>query len=261
MLKIERDIKSLYALNLVEGEGLGTAYEYFVKLRKLKRFINSIQKPKRILIAGLPERYGLSMDFFLLGQILQAETVVVDERSEVLEKAQKVLRTLRAQKIFDERNVTCLKVEEMAEFNKEKPSPGLFDLALSSEVLQRLDKAQGTYISNLKKVSKNFALFVPNQGNESHARISELKGVYLRDMLRYCYEGDLRIHIFDHGYLDMPPFPPGLKRSQQKRERAATSRLTTLMMKGLETYSLCEDLIPKFLKKKKAHIVYAMIIS
>ena len=70
MLKIKYDIKSLYAINLVEGEGLGTAYEYYAKFRKLENFINSIKKPKRILIAGLPEKYGLSMDFFLLGQML-----------------------------------------------------------------------------------------------------------------------------------------------------------------------------------------------
>ena len=87
MLKITENIRSLYAINLVEGEGVGTAYEYYVKLRKLERFVNSIERPKRILIAGLPERYGLSMDFFLLGQMLQAETVAIDERSDALERA------------------------------------------------------------------------------------------------------------------------------------------------------------------------------
>ena len=45
-------------LNLLEGEGLGTSYEYYVKFRRLKRFILSVGPPKKILIAGLPERYG-----------------------------------------------------------------------------------------------------------------------------------------------------------------------------------------------------------
>ena len=79
MLKIRETIKSLYPINLLEGEGVGTAYEYFVKLKKLERFINTIGPVKRILIAGLPERYGLSMDFVLIGRMLNAQVVVVDE--------------------------------------------------------------------------------------------------------------------------------------------------------------------------------------
>lgn len=248
----------MYALNLEEGEGLGTAYEYYAKLRKLKKFINSIEKPKRILIAGLPEKYGLSMDFFLLGQMFHAEMSVMDERSEVLERAQDVFRTLKTKKIFGETKVLFLKADQIEDFISLGWKKKEFDLALSSEVLQRLDKAQGTYLSNIKKLAKNFALFAPNRENESHARLSGLKGVSLEELLAHCLEGDSGIDIFDCGYLDMPPFPPGLSRSQEKREQAAESRLEAFLMKGLEIYSLCESLMPRFIKEKKAHIVYVL---
>jgi len=258
MLRIKENIKSLYAINLAEGEGLGTAYEYYAKLRKLKKFINSIEKPKKILIAGLPEKYGLSMDFFLLGQILQAETVVIDDRVDALERARKTLWTLKSKMIFNDTEILLLKANKLAEFNKDRPIEGKFDLALSSEVLQRLDGAQGTYISNLIKASKNFALFVPNKGNESHADLSGLKGIYLWELLKRCQEGHSRVSIYDFGYVDIPPFPPGIRRPQAKREQAAESRFETFLMKGLEIFNLCEDMLPKFIKEKKAHMIYVM---
>ena len=119
MLKIKHDIKSLYAINLIEGEGVGTAYEYYAKFRKLERFLNSIEKPKKILIAGLPEKYGLSMDFILLGQILKAETVVVDERPQVLARARRVLDILKENGLLDTSMVVFQKVENIASFKDE----------------------------------------------------------------------------------------------------------------------------------------------
>ncbi len=251
-------IKSLYLLSLEEGEGLGTAYEYYAKLRKLKKFINSMEKPKRILMAGLPEKYGLSMDFFFLGQILEAETAVVDERAEVLERAQDVLRILIKKKIFGETKVLFFKadrIEDLTDLGWRKEE---FDLALSNEVLQRLHRTQGLYISNIKKLAKNFALFAPNRENKSHTTSSGLTGVSLEELLARCNEGDSSFDIFDYGYLDMPPFPPGLSRAQEKRKKAAESRLEAFLMKGLEIYSMCESITPKFIKKKKAHIVYVL---
>lgn len=257
MLRTKK-IKSLYIINLVEGEGLGTAYEYYAKLRKLKEFIKSIEKPKRILIAGLPQKYGLSMDFFLLAQMLHAETVVIDERGEILERAQKAFHTLKAKNIFSDTEILFLKADRIEEFNNLSSGNSEFDLALSSEVIQRLDEARGTYVSSIKRLAKNFALFAPNRENEAHARLSGLSGISLKELLTHCLEGNSGVAIFDRGYLDMPPFPPGLSRSKEKREQAAESRLEAFLMKGLEIYSLCESIMPKFIKERKAHIVYVL---
>jgi hypothetical protein len=258
MFKINETIKSLYAINLIEGEGIGTAYEYYVKLRKLRKFINSIERPQKILIAGLPEKYGLSMDFFLLGQMLQAEIVVIDERIHILERAQKAIWTLKSKKVFDDIKVNFLKVDQLSEFNNKILIEEKFNLALCSEVIQRLDRTQKTYISNLKKSAEHFAIFVPNRGNESHANLSGLKSIYLGELLKYCQEGYPKITLYDYGYIDMPPFPPGLSRSKEKRDQAAKSRLEAFLMKGLEIYSLCENVIPNQLKEKIAHIVYVL---
>jgi hypothetical protein len=257
MIKIRENIKSLYAINLVEGEGVGTAYEYYAKLRKLEKFINSMEKPKKILIAGLPEKYGLSMDFFLLGQMLNTETVVVDERSEVLERAQNTLHHLNSIQRFDDKKVLFIKAEQMAEFKNESLLEEEFDLALSSEVFQRLDGGKETYLSNLKRLAKNFALFAPNSGNSSHAKLSGLKSIHLEELLKLC-EGYSELSIYDCGYLDMPPFPPGFSRSQEKRQRASESRLEAFLMKGLEFYCHFEDFIPKPAKERIAHITYLM---
>lgn len=258
MIKIKESIKSLYAINLVEGEGIGTAYEYYAKLRKLIKFINSIERPRRILIAGLPEKYGLSMDFFLLAQILKAETLAIDDRSSRLERARKVFSKLKSKRIFDDINVIFSRVDNIVEFDKGSLRDGKFDLALSSEVLQRLDGAQSKYISTLVGQAKHFAIFVPNRGNKSHANITGLKSVYLSELLKCCREEHSGVSIYDFGYIDMPPFPPGLTRSHEKRELASKSRVEAFLMKGLEIYSLCEDIIPKFVKEKIAHITYFM---
>jgi len=257
MLKIKHDIKSLYAINLVEGEGVGTAYEYCAKFRKLEKFINSIEKPKKILIAGLPEKYGLSMDFFLLGQILKAETVVVDERPEVLARAQSVLSTLKEKQLIDAKMVVFEKVENLTSFKDEGIMKGKFDLALSSEVYQRLDGGQQAYIDNLRIKADNLAIFVPNQGNSSHAELSGLKSVYLEGLLKHFGEC-ANMSIYDAGYLDMPPFPPGLSRSQEKRQQASENRLEGFLMKILGLYCYFEKFFPGFVKKKIAHITYFM---
>jgi hypothetical protein len=259
VLEIAQSIKSLYTVNLLEGEGVGTAYEYYVKLRKLKKFIDSIERPKTILIAGLPEKYGLSMDFILLGQMFQAETVVIDERPQVLKRAQKVFQILLSNNSFCHRNVLFLKADQIAEFNDKNLKERKIDLALSSEVYQRLDGAQKTYFSNLWKLSKNFAIFAPNRANSSHAELSGLKSVYLDDLLKYCLEVHPQTSLYDYGYLDLPPFPPGLCRSQEKREQASGSRLEAFLMKGLELYSLCEKIIPDIFKAKVAHIAYVIV--
>lgn len=261
MFKITHNIKSLYDINLVEGEGVGTAYEYYAKLMKLRVFINSIKRPRRILIAGLPEKYGLSMDFFLLGQMLQAEVVAIDERPEALKRARNALYTMKSRGLLDDKKVIFLKVDQLAKFDEETFLEGRFDLALSSEVFQRLDEGQSVYISNLKSVATHFAVFVPNRGNESHANRSGLRSLYLAELLKYCQEGRSRASIFDYGYIDMPPFPPGLSRSHNRREQAARSSLEAFLMKGLQTYSLFEDVLPTFVKRKMAHIVYVIVTS
>jgi hypothetical protein len=258
MKKTTENIRSLYTINLLEGEGVGTSYEYYAKSRKLRKFLRKIEKPTRILIAGLPEKYGLSMDSFLLAEGLGAEIVVVDERPDVLERAKSVIESLKSRGHFHHTRIRFHNAGPFLELGGKELADQRFDLALSSEVYQRLDGAEGRYVANLNRLARNIAIFAPNRGNGSHVRLSGLRSVGLEELLNGFRQGDPGWTIFDYGYVDLPPFPPGLTRSQEKREQAGKSRLETFLMKGLEIYSRTEDIIPLFLKEKFAHIIYVM---
>jgi hypothetical protein len=82
-------LKSLYQISLrlalAEGEGVGTAYEYFAKRLALGRWLKQVGRPVRMLVAGLPQKYGSSLDFLLLAEELGAEVTVVDERPSALQ--------------------------------------------------------------------------------------------------------------------------------------------------------------------------------
>jgi hypothetical protein len=89
-------IKSLYALALAEGEGVGTAYEYYAKRLALGRWLKQVGRPVRMLVAGLPQKYGSSLDFLLLAEELGVAVTVVDERPFALDKLQSSLEAARA---------------------------------------------------------------------------------------------------------------------------------------------------------------------
>src|SRR5260370_7161182 len=92
-----RSIKSLYRLAFAEGEGIGTAYEYFAKRLVLSKWLDGHARAKRVLIAGLPQKYGSSLDFLLIAQELgAAEIFVADDRPGALEKARQGLAAAQA---------------------------------------------------------------------------------------------------------------------------------------------------------------------
>jgi hypothetical protein len=252
-----QSIKSLYRLSLVEQEGIGTAYEYYAKLKKLSQFLRAVGTPRKVLVLGLPERYGFSMDFVLLAEQLQAEVVVVDERPERVHRAQQVLGELVSKQVLSGKRTRFEVVEDLTDFAIGEDGE-LFDMALSCEVLQRLDLRKDQYFKTLWRTSKNLALFVPNGMNRDHATHSGLRSLHLRDLRNYCLLNCNNLRIYGSGYLDMPPFPPGITRSQEKRDHAASSRLEGLLMDILDGCCTLEPLWPDFAKSKFAHIAYVM---
>lgn len=81
-------IRILHNVALAEGEGFGTAYEYYVKLKPLTALIFSkdMVKLRNVLIAGLPERYGFSLDFVILCNVLKCDKLIVlDDRNTALD--------------------------------------------------------------------------------------------------------------------------------------------------------------------------------
>ena len=240
-------IKSLYPLALAEGEGVGTAYEYYAKRLVLGPLLARMAPPKQILLAGLPEKYGASLDFLLLAAELGADLLIVDDRPEALEKSENALAN--AQRIGLLEGVTpTYRLVDLADLVLSEP----FDLALSCEVLQRLPAgARRPYWETLWRLAPAVALFAPNGDNPAHTNLSGLAGLYLHQ---------LRALIGDSGrtgYIDMPPFPPGMTRSDEQREQATSGRFEAAAMWGLNFYARTEKFLPAALRRRQSHIVYA----
>lgn len=248
-----RSIRSLYAVALAEGEGVGTAYEYFAKRLVLRRWLAKCQPIRRVLIAGLPERYGSSLDFLLIAEELGAlEAVVVDDRQPFLDKACRSLHVARAGGELNRLVCQYVLTRDIVRTPELLPD---FDLCLSSEVLQRLGTHRDNYIVNVKRLAAGCALFAPNGDNPDHTGISGLSGLRLeefRELLRVA------VLAAEPDYIDMPPFPPGITRSAEQRKQASSGRLEALLMWGLGFYARLERAFPSRWRQRHSHIVYAL---
>jgi len=248
-----RSIKSLYKLALAEGEGVGTAYEYFAKRLVLRRWLAGARQPKRVLLPGLPEKYGSSLDFFLLAKELEAaQLVAIDDRPAAVEKARANL--LAAQRIGELTGLTAefALVSDLGILNELNG----FDLCLSSEVIQRLGaEKRKSYIQGLKGSASAFALFTPNGNNPSHTNISGLSGLRLDELQSLMSSTATPAKM---GYIDMPPFPPGITRSAEQRTEAAGGRLEAIAMWGLGYHARLEPYFPGSWRQHRSHIVYAL---
>ncbi|MFQ5400733.1 MAG: hypothetical protein ACE5E7_14195 [Anaerolineae bacterium] len=251
-------IKELYALALAEGEGVGTAYEYFAKRLLLKRWLKEQERPSRMLIAGLPEKYGSSLDFLQLALELEAEVTVVDERPFALNKLQTSLAAAQEKGWLTAVSLTIYLVLDIAFLNEIN---GSFDLCISSEVLQRLaGNEQTCYIQQLSRLAPSVAIFSPNGDNPSHTNISGLSGVGL-DELRSHITQMPHQPVTMSGYVDMPPFPPGITRSEDQREQAASGIFEAVAMGGLGYYARLEHWMPAAIRCRHSHITYVFLQS
>jgi hypothetical protein len=245
-------IKALYALALAEGEGVGTAYEYFAKRLTLGRWLEKMKRPEQILIAGLPERYGASLDFFLLAHELDAGVVVVDERPAAVARAWAAVTAAQSQGLLVGLEPEFQIVQDLVEL---PAALGSVDLALSSETLQRLPSGRRLlFWQRLASYSPAAAIFAPNADNPAHTNLSGLNGLRL-DELRSLLANTAGQGI--SGYLDLPPFPPGMIRSEEQRQQASSGRLEAMAMWGLGWYAQLERRLPVGLRRRFGHIVFA----
>lgn len=243
-------IKKLYALALAEGEGVGTAYEYFAKRLALAGWLRTLPRPQTILVAGLPQKYGSSLDFVQLAAELGSRLTVIDEREEALQQWETAVATMQKDGWWSGLQWSTQLVTDMILMNEITVSS---DLALSSEVLQRLPAAgRAGYWRRLTQLAPHQALFAPNGDNRAHTDISGLAGLRLDELRAWLTDENAAA-----GYLDMPPFPPGITRSDEQREQATTGTLESLAMWGLGYYARGERWLPHGLRQRQSHIVYA----
>lgn len=245
-------IMGYYPMALSEGEGLGTAYEYLAKERVLRPFLEATPPGASVLVAGLPERYGTSLDFVRLAARIGADVVVEDERRERLD----TLRSLVSALPNADRppRIEYTRVDSPEAIGREG---GLFDLTLACEVLQRVSiDERSAYISSLCRRSRRVAVFAPNGDNPEHASRSGLAAVTLKEMLGAAQGAGMVIRA---GYVDMPPFPPGVVRSEAQRGSVAQSRSQRILVQGLEGWCRAEALFPRFVRMRCSHIVYVLL--
>jgi hypothetical protein len=250
-----RSIKALYPLALAEGEGVGTAYEYFAKRLVLAPWLAGLRRPRRLLIAGLPEKYGSSLDLILLAQDMGVpDVVVIDDRAQALEKGRESLAAAQSMAQLARLEPHY---ELVADMGRLEELAGGFDLCLGSEVLQRLGPIMSQHhVARLAKLAPALALFAPNADNRSHTKISGLSGLRLTDLQELLQSVGVSAKT---GYVDMPPFPPGLTRSAAQRSRAASGRLEGLAMWMLSHYARRESWFPSEWRRRQSHIAYALV--
>ena len=248
----------LYPLALLEGEGMGTAYEYSIKLKILNRIAKEIQPLERLMIGGLPENYGLDLDFAMLAAWHGCRTVVVDDRPAILEAFAGALKsppldTLADAARFEMRHLPALAQPAL-------PGDGRFDLWVSNTVIQRLDSSElDDYLAQVREQSRYAVLFTPNKANSAHLTVSGLDGFFLPDLVDRCRQVGLTVR--QTGYMDVAPFPPGLQRSSEAKEKAVQSPIERSIMRGLEWWLWGERFMPRFLKRRFGHILYVFVQS
>jgi hypothetical protein len=250
-------IRALYALALAEGEGVGTAYEYYVKRLVLGRWLGA-WRPQRILVAGLPEKYGVSLDFLLLAADWGADVTVVDDRQPALDKLGDALQQVKTQNdSLTLAEPDCRLVSDMGSLDHLAEQR---DLWVSSEVVQRLtDEMWLRYCRAALQKVERVALFAPNAENAAHTNLSGLQGLALRQLEGVVTAANENNRLnWRSGYMDMPPFPPGMARSESQRQRASTGTAERVAMWGLGSYAHLERFFPPGLRRRKAHIVYAL---
>lgn len=249
------DLILLHTIALTEGEGTGTAYEYLVKSKLLRKWFSQTRlKHQRILIAGLPEKYGYSMDFVLLAQTLNAEVFVLDDRKERIEKFRNVFRELTAEGKIESLSLEILRVKDW----KSPEIDVFFDMAISCEVIQRLGTYEKVeYLNFLGSVADYVILFSPNSENALHAKISGLRTVNL-NFLTELIEENSSFQILERGYVDSPPFPPGLSLGKGSHGLNSKKSIVLGLMIPLVFWATLERFQSSQILRRNAHITYVL---
>lgn len=283
-------IRAMYPLTLLEGQGMGTAYEYYSKLRVMARVFARTGAPRSLLVLGLPEKHGYDLDFVLLAHYLRQRTswvraerdaraahgersaepgraspamplIVCEDRFEVLAQFRSTLEQLPDPEMA--RHVELVQVDRLTDCLTGRR----FDWIISTASVQRLpNKEIVAYLQNARQMADHVFLFIPNGGNRAHLTLSGLRGLDLDETLALCqHVGTMDPgprhppSVLAAGYCDIPPFPPGLRRSTEAKERAMHSPLETLAMWCLQWWCRGEPRMPRMVQKRLAHLVYVAL--
>jgi hypothetical protein len=261
----------MYPLALLEEQGMGTAYEYYSKLRVMQATFARFGYPRNMVVLGLPEKHGYDLDFVLAAHQLRSAGVlgpltVCDDRSEVLEALAQTLEALPDREMGAEVQLVQLESltdwhavgRSLASVRQQRP----IDWLVSTAAVQRLtDDEIAIYLQNARQTASFALLFIPNSGNRAHLTLSGLRGLELDQVVALCdqLEPSVPIERIVSGYCDIPPFPPGLQRSSEAKENALNSPIESAAMWGLEWWCRAERWMPRAVQRRWAHLVYVAL--
>ena len=127
---------------------------------------------------------------------------------------------------------------------------------MSCEVLQRLGATdRRSYFERVLSIAPVVAVFAPNGNNSQHRTKSGLAGITMED-LKSAADGLGSIDAA--GYIDLPPWPPGLVLSTDQRGQMARSGPHSLAMNIVEAYAHLERILPAAWRKRYAHIIWML---
>jgi len=243
-------MKKFYEVALLEGEGLGTAYEYYMKRRLLVKLLKEEGKLDSFCVFGLPEKYGTSMDFCLLaGEVKAARVTVLDERQEAVNKCTAVASKLKENKLLPE---ALLHVKSGLALNDEK-----YDFITNCDVFQRFSEEEALkMIAEAAVKSKISVFFLPNGFNVSHIPSPGRKAI---NPVEFVKKIPQKAEVIRWGYIDMPPFPSGSKISEEKKKAVKSGLFNFAVFIILKLWSLVEMLTPSFIRKRYSHAFYIAV--
>lgn len=199
------NIIDFYKVALEEEQGIGTAYEYLAKQALLERIFKQSHYPNSILVAGLPEKYGSSMDFVALADRLGI-TLYIDATP------------------------LTSKLPEC-------------DLAISCEFLQSISgENKIKYLQRLSHIANGVILFTPSAGNKAHTKLTGLKSISKKELKGIFAFTSFKIRKV--GYTDIPPFPPGLTIKKRVESDGHIPLKVTAILKILSYWAKLEPLLP-----------------
>lgn len=220
--------KRLLKLTYAEWEGIGTWYEYLVKYKIFKKLKNI----KTVLVAGLPQEYGLSTDMLLFA--LNSKVTIIDNRKEKLNQFLQI-----AKKFKLDSNIKLIYCKDLTKYPFKDNT---FDLVSNTEVIQRV-KNPKKMIKEMERVSKkHIMLFIPNAYYYSHYIITKIKTFKMKNILNVCNH-----KIVKKGYLDRPPWPAGIAVSASGISFSEGSK--SKERKNFEKKGIKEGLIISSIKK------------
>jgi hypothetical protein len=251
---------------------MGTAYEYHSKLRVMEAVFHRTGPPRSMVAAGLPEKHGYDLDWILLAQRQGRESrdrcslLLCDDRPQVLAGLERALARLPDPGMRE--RVELEHLESLLDWHKIVGRR--FDWAVNTASLQRLtDDDIVIYMQRARQVARYAFLFFPNGDNRAHLTLSGLRGLSIERVLTLCRQaldpwpsdeiGQEQEYILSAGFCDIPPFPPGLQRSEKAKRQAMHSPVEAVAMWGLEWWCRGESLLPLFLQRRFAHLVYVAL--